>query len=289
MAAPSRQGGVPTPLDPHIRPVVGPAGFEPATSASQRRRATSCAKARRERVPQGPDGRYTLPVGDTILRLVDPSARRGSVLDPDRVREGIRARGFEDAEFAKVAGIDRQTLTAWLRGARRIQVAKELRVMRALRQYPVVIGDDLMDVPLPPPALKVLPDQATVSAAARERELLRRELAGPTASETAAYLGALVSVHPFTALTGYGYVVSASGPTRRPSYGEWTDDGITHHLHFPGSTLTCDEHAPDGFDDGPLGKLARLAGEQRPACWTLHHRIGQLRLGPAFVRRGFTA
>jgi transcriptional regulator with XRE-family HTH domain len=62
-----------------------------------------------------------------------------SAQSPDTVLREIRSRGFTLTGFAQEVGISPQTLTAWLRDTRAIQVRHELAIWVTLRRLPVVI------------------------------------------------------------------------------------------------------------------------------------------------------
>jgi transcriptional regulator with XRE-family HTH domain len=133
--------------------------------------------------------------------------RRPSVLVPDQCRRAIRARGMTLEGFAAVAGVSRKTLGDWLAGRRSCQITTELKVVRALRDCPVLIPADL-DQLLPLP----MPSQARelVGPPARPRGE-EREVHGHRRPSPSAYLSALAAVPPLTAWETFGYRLVPSG------------------------------------------------------------------------------
>ena len=68
--------------------------------------------------------------------------RRQSVTDPEKAARAIRARGLTLEQFAAVAEVSRKTLGDWLAGRRTCHLATELKIVRALRDWPVVLASD---------------------------------------------------------------------------------------------------------------------------------------------------
>lgn len=136
--------------------------------------------------------------------------RRASVLDPERAARAIRARGFTLERFAQVAGVSRKTLGDWLSGRRCCQLATELRVVRALRDYPIIITADPdaatgWAVPMPPAARQVVGPPV---GAVRSVESAPRRRPGPSLDDYAAALAVEPSVR---AWQSYGYRLVPSG------------------------------------------------------------------------------
>jgi transcriptional regulator with XRE-family HTH domain len=132
-------------------------------------------------------------------------ARRTSVLKPEKTRLDIRARGFTLDEFAKVAGVSRKTLGDWLGGRRTCQLATELKIVRALWDYPRVIPesfDNPWPVPLPKSALEAI---------GRPARLTRGEPPPTRRPALGAYSTALATVPPWEAWQTYGYRLVPSG------------------------------------------------------------------------------
>lgn len=134
--------------------------------------------------------------------------RRQSVLDPERASRAIRARGFTLDGFAQVAGVSRKTLGDWLSGRRCCQLATELRIVRALRDYPIIITaepDAAWGVPMPPAARQVVGRPARPVKATEQPPARRPE---PSLDD---YAAALFTEPPLSAWRQYGYQVVPSG------------------------------------------------------------------------------
>jgi DNA-binding XRE family transcriptional regulator len=135
--------------------------------------------------------------------------RRASVLQPERAARAIRARGFTLEAFAQVAGVSRKTLGDWLSGRRCCQLATELRIVRALRDYPVLIPADPdaanWQVPMPPAARQVVGRPAPPVRAVERPPQRRPE---PSLDD---YAAALTTVLSLEAWQDHGYRLVASG------------------------------------------------------------------------------
>ncbi len=132
------------------------------------------------------------------------------MLDPELAARAIRARGFTLERFAQTAGVSRKTLGDWLSGRRCCQLATELRIVRALRDYPIIITSDPdaatgWAVPMPPAGRQVVgPPVGFVRLA----ENGPRRRPGPTLDD---YAAALTTARPLEAWQSYGYRLVPSG------------------------------------------------------------------------------
>ena len=135
--------------------------------------------------------------------------RRASVLDPERAARAIRARGFTLEVFAQRAGVSRKTLGDWLSGRRCCQLATELRIVRALRDYPVVITADpdaaTWGVPMPAAVGQVVGRPAQPVKVTGQPPERRPE---PSLDD---YAAALAVEPPLRAWRDYGYRLVPSG------------------------------------------------------------------------------
>ena len=132
------------------------------------------------------------------------------MLDPERAARAIRARGFTLERFALTAGVSRKTLGDWLSGRRCCQLATGLRIVRALRDYPVIITSDPdaatgWAVPMPPAARQVV---GAPVGAVRSVESAPRRRPGPSLDD---YAAALTTVRPLEAWQSYGYRLVPTG------------------------------------------------------------------------------